>query len=48
MPRLSCVLHGTVIAFYWEAGACDEPPPTIYVDAVVDTFFILDIVLNFW
>ena len=41
-------LDVTVIAFYWEADACDPPPPTIFVDAVVDSFFLLDIILNFW
>ena len=42
----TAVVTPPVIAFYWNSHPCTVPP-TLYMDMVVDIFFLIDIVVSF-
>jgi hypothetical protein len=48
-----CLMYTAIIsAFYfgflWETNLCDYDPPTLYLDMLVDVFFIFEVSLNFF
>jgi len=44
----SCLCSAFYVGFLWQTTLCDWPPPTLHFDMMVDLFFLLEIVLNFF
>ena len=43
----SAMVSSFMVGFLWEADLCVLQPPTLYFDLLVDSFFLIEILLNF-
>ena len=43
----SSFVSALLVGFFWNIDLCITTPPTLYIDLVVDIFFLFEIALNF-